>query len=146
MSLLLPQETIDTLRTFNDLSVDLYGIDCILYVPNNENTIDPNAIYDVNSTVLTYDRFNSKVFIEWSPNIKELKKLGIFTEGELPIIAYFRNYPRVVIGSYISIALQYIPRQFDFNTGEFSIVDVVVKGLYNAEVTKAYKIAPRRKK
>jgi len=141
MSKMIPQRTVDVLRLFNDVSVELYGIDCELYVPKNLDLVEIKDVFSYSSDY-EYDKYDAKVFIEWSPNQHRLRKLGIFMEGETPIVAWFKNQPEVTIRSYIKIPLQYIPSKFD--TDEFEIVDLIVPYLHDMEILRSYKIAPRR--
>jgi hypothetical protein len=45
MSGLIPQRLIDTVKTFNDLTVGLVGIDCTLYIPTNLTSIESKDMY-----------------------------------------------------------------------------------------------------
>ena len=143
MGKLIPQQTIDALRSFNDLSVDTFGIDCQLFVKNDTTRTESEDVYSRVQDA-TYDASKAQAFIVWNPDAKMLRKLGLFTEGELPIICWFKNDPKVVIGSYIKVDTQYVPRNYDRD--EFEIVDVMVRGIYDAIVLNAYKLAPRRVK
>lgn len=143
MSRMIPSETLAVLRDFNDVTIELYGIECDLYIPSNLDTVESLDVY---ATVddMTYTEYeDEKVFIEWSPSISRLRKLGIFSEGmEIPMIAWFKNSPEVTINSYIKVPVGYIPD--DIDTDEFDINDVLIKHMHDAVVVKAYKIAPRR--
>ena len=143
MAKLFPQATVNALRSFANLSIDNYGIDCQLFVVNNTTTNEPKDIYKKPEDV-TYSVIKTRVFIEWKPDTKRLRKLGLFTEGDLPIIAWFKNVPDVPIGSYIKVDTQYIPALYDRD--EFEIVDVLIRGMYDAIVLHGYKLAPRRVK
>lgn len=143
MSRMVPQETINVLRDFNDVSVELYGIDVKLFVPNNPTANESKDAYVVPSDV-SYESKDAKVFIEWSPEAKRLRKLGVYMEGDTPIIAWFKNIPDVKVGTYIQVPIQYVPGVID--TDEFDVVDIKLKGMYDAEVLKAFKLAPRRVK
>ena len=145
MSGLLPNQTITAFRGFSDLAVDLYGIECTLYVPTNLTALEPNDAY-TNTADITYRKYDSqKVWIKWaSKDLHRLRKLGVFSENETPIIAYFKNFPEVTIQSYIKVSIEYIPGTF--NTDEFEIVDLLMKGTYGSEILKPVKLAPRRAK
>lgn len=161
MSQMIPQATADVLRLFNDISVDIYGIECTVYIPTNLDTTDRNSIYsDVYERPQdrVFDEYPSKVFIEMSPSIHRLRKLGIYSQDEAPMIAYFSNilttapnsdnpdgisdYVPIIVHSWFSIPVQFIPDGMD--TNEFEIVDVLIRGVHDKVVLKAYKIAPRR--
>jgi len=144
MSRMIPRETIDVLRSFNDISVGLYGIDCELRVPINLDAVEQKDVYSVPHDV-AYKVHSTQVFIEWSPDMKRLRKLGVFTEGHLPIIAWFSNELPVSIQSYIKVPIEYIPKHF-VDIDEFEIVDVLVRGSHDAIILKSFEIAPRRVK
>ena len=154
MSNMLPQASVDVFRMFTNVSIDNYGMPCTLYIPNNLTTVLPNDAY-VKSTDYTFTEYDTKVWIQWSPDKRQLAKLGIFSEDETPMIAYFSNIFRdnfhnykdldITIGSYFKIDIQYIT-QFKEYTNEFDIVDVKAVGMANKLITKIFKIAPRRVK
>lgn len=90
MSILIPRETIDALRNNVNVAMDIIGIDCTLYIPATASFYEAQKL-DVFSTPqdLDYFAFSSKVFITWTPSTYMLKKLGLFVEGQLPIVARF---------------------------------------------------------
>ena len=149
MSGLIPDRVINTVKTFNDLGVSLYGIECTLFVPTNLTELEPEDIY-TSPDDITYKQYGCddvKIWIEWFvSNVHRLRKLGIFAEGETPIIARFENYPEVIVGSYVKIKTEYIPDCYNLDTDGFEVVDVLMKNTYNQEVYRYYKMAPRRKK
>lgn len=142
---ILPDKTIDIIRTFNDLAVDVYGISCILYVPNNLTALEGHDMYTV-TTEMTYTSYEEqKVWIEWATkDIERLRKMGIFSEGDLPITAYFKNTPEIILHSYIKVPTRYIPDVYD--TDEFEVVNFIMVNTYNAEVFRRFKMAPKREK
>ena len=143
MSRMIPQETIDVMRGFNDVSVDLYGIDCELRIPVNLNQLESKDAYAAPSELSFKAYKNQKVFIEWKAAENVLRKLGVFTEGQAPIIAWFKNAPMVTLHSYIIVPLQYIPKELS-DVDEFEIVDRVQRGMHDALLINAFKLAPRR--
>jgi hypothetical protein len=145
MSGIIPRETVDIMRSFNDLGVRLYGIRCTLFVPTNLTALEPNDAYTCPEDI-TYKRHNDvAVWIEWhAKNIVKLRKLGFFAEGEAPIVARFQNLPEVTINSYIKVETAYIPDSLD--TDEFELVDVIMTNTYDSEIFRYYKLAPRRAK
>jgi len=153
MSDMIPQETVDAIRAMQDISVDIFGIDCTLYIPTNKDSVDDNTIYTT-SVAYVFESYTTKVSIEWVPNKYRLRKLGIFVEDDTPIIAWFSNRIKdadgfdadvdIKINSYFSIATQFIPREMD--TEDFEVIDIMVPSMHDAAATKAYKIAPRRNK
>jgi len=148
---LLPIDVVNTIRQHMDTVVDIYGFPCELYIPK-QGHIEQREQLDVynerpdlgdagfEEVILT------KVFIEWAPDIKKLRRLGIFTEGDLPIVGWFKyseadyNLQR---NSYIKININYIPDQW--KTDEFELIDCLIRNMYNAVAIQAWRLAPRRK-
>jgi len=148
MSKMIPQATVNVMRNFLDISVDLYGIDCVLYIPNNISTVVNYDIY-AKPADYSYDTYNTQVWIQWTPNKHRLRRLGLFLEDETPILAWFKNVINgqnidITISSWFKIDTQYVPDKYD--TEEFEIVDIIIPGMHDAVITKFYKIAPRRVK
>jgi len=148
MSKMIPQRTIDAIRDHQDLSVELYGIDCTLYLANNLNSVDFANIYDINQEPTYSDAISTQVWIEWSPSAKRLHRLGLYNEEEIPILAHFVGLPDdsndIPMKSYFQVSMQYIPIQTD--TDKFEIVDVLTGPTHDALLSKVYKIAPYREK
>lgn len=160
MSRMIPRESIDQLRNYVDISLSAYGIDCILYIPTNVSYNKAEKL-DVFATPDSYEylSYSTKVFINWSPNIWKLKKLGLFTEGQVPILAYLGNKAiaqegsetgeevniDVGLHSYIKITPEYIP---DNHKGveEFEVVNIGTPNMQDATIYKIYSLVPRRVK
>ena len=140
---ILSNRITSTISGFNDLAVHLYGIPCILYIPNNLDSVEGKDIY-TNKEDITYTVYNGqKVWVEWfAKDFDRLRKLGIFSEGELPIVARFQNFPEIKIQSYIKVPIKYLSGSY--NTDEFEVVNVIMTNTYNTEVLRRYKLAPRR--
>jgi len=145
MSNQLPSRTIEFFRNILDLSIDTYGIDCDLYIPTNLTAQEGNDMYTAPADI-TYKHYErQKVWIDWATkDLVKLRKLGLVAEDELPIIAHFKNFPEVLLGSYIQISSNYVPDSYD--TDQFEIVNPLIQSMHDAEVYKAFKIAPRRAK
>lgn len=149
---MIPRETIDVMRNFVDVSLDNYGFDVDLYVPTNKDDLEDLDVY-AEPTDFEYEHYTAKLFVEWHPSVYRLKKLGIFVEGELPIIVYLPNQCTndsdvevdvdILKGSYIKISLEYIPSDFDKFT-EFELVELVVRHMHDAILVQSYKAVPRR--
>lgn len=152
MSKIIPRETIDVLRNFVDVSLDVFGFDCDLYVPNNLDTLESLDVYSTPSDV-EWDHYTALVFIEWSPNIHKLKNLGIFIEDELPLIVYLPNQCTdddgnevtvdILKQSYIKIPLEYVPSNYRKYT-EFELVDQIIHKIHDAVLVKRWFAVPRR--
>lgn len=152
MSKIIPQETIDALRNFVDVSLDNYGIDCELYILTDSDLIDSHDAYS-EIEEKTFTKYNTKVWIEWSPSMASLRKLGLFTEEKttqttLPIIARFKTqsdtFPDIPIGSYIKVNIQFVPKQY--NTDSFEIINIFAGPFQDIQVVKQYLLSPRRVK
>jgi hypothetical protein len=154
MSDMLPQNTVDALRISTDVSIDVYGMDCTLYVPNNLATVLQQDAYTKPSDY-TYNTYYTKVWIEWPAGKRQLSKNGVFTEDEIPMKAHFSNAIKdpfgtlndvtITIGSWFKLTAQYIA--FNKNaTSEFEIVDVLAEHMANKLVKRSFKVVARRVK
>ena len=154
MSNMIPQASVNALRHSTDISIENYGMECTLYIPNNLSTVMQNDVYTKPSDY-TFDIYNTKVWIEWSPNKRQLAKQGVFTEDTLPIIAHFSNVVRdpfgtlcdvdITLGSYFKLEVQYTYLN-KLATSEFDIVDVLASYMANKLIKKSFRIAARRVK
>ena len=157
---MIPRGSIDVLRSYVDVIMKAVGIDCTLYIPTT-TTLNTAEKLDVFATPAdySYDSYTTKTFINWSPNTRLLKKLGLFVEDQLPILARFGNkamaisVPGVTPGTvvamhtvlhgYIRIAPEFIPENFE-DVEEFEVVDVSSQGFQDAVIRKVYSLVPRR--
>ena len=145
MSRILPQSSIDAFRVATNVVLDSYGISCTLYIPNNETSLEPLDAYKV-AEDRTYTCYtNVMVYINFKPDQYRLRKLGLYTEGELPITAYFQNNNwDVIVGSYIKVPLQYVPND-TWNTDEFEVVNLITGPMHDSMIRSEFKLAPKRK-
>ncbi len=160
MSKLIPRESIDAFRKFVNVTLDNYGISCNLYIPtvssyNFAETLDVFAT----PQDLSYDHFRATVFVEWGVSVYRLKKLGIFAEDMLPIVAWFSNVAIAADGSdsgeevpidvhkksYFTVEPEFIPDNYR-GSEAFEVVSPVVKGMHDAVLLQGWSIAPRRVK
>jgi len=160
MSKMIPRRSIDTFRVQMDVTVDLYGIPCTLYIPstvsaNVAERLDPYSTPDD----YTQDDYTAQVFIEWKPGAKRLRKLGLHTEDEKPILSWFGRKAThlsgpfvgtkvdvdITLHSWISIQPEFVPGEY-LGEEEFELVDVVVPEnmIHDAVIGKGFKLAPRR--
>jgi len=152
MSRMLPQESVDVLRDFVNVSLDNYGIDCTLYIPTNSNDIEKYDVF-VKPSDYTYAQYTAKVFIDWSPTIWTLKKYGLFVEDQTPILAYMGNKAidqdgdettvNIIIGSYIRINPQFVSNNYK-DIEEYEIVNIGTPKIHDAVIVQVYSLAPRR--
>ena len=163
MSLLIPRETIDVLRQHINVVMGMVGITATLYIPTDASllTVEGLDVFETNSTTsnLLFNSYTSLVFIEWNPSKYRLRKLGIFTEGELPILVWIPLNATVLdagsseVGtvvevdvttkSYIRITPEFIPGDTT-DIQEFEVVDLTIKGTHDAVILKGAKCVPRR--
>jgi hypothetical protein len=146
---LLPLEVINTYRSTINTVIDTYGVDCLLYIPK-ENVIEQRQGLDIyeerprlNEEGAFQNPLKTKVFIEWKPDTKALRKLGVFVEDSLPIIAWFKGIEELTRNSYIRVPINVMPNEWQQD--EFELVDCIRKNIYNAIVVQAWSIAPRRR-
>lgn len=160
MSKLVPRRTIDAIRNAVDVAMDVIGIDCTLYIPTNVSFDIANKldVYSIPAD-LTYLSYSALVYLNWSPNVYKLKKLGLFTEGRLPILARFGNKATPLTGSnagtaievdipirsYFRMSPEFVPSDYA-GTEEFEIVNEAIDGMHDAILTKMFSVAPRRVK
>jgi len=124
--------------------VDIYGIDCTLYIPNNLTALEGNDAYTDPDTITYTEYTDQKIWIEWhAKDIIKLRKLGMFTENEAPITGWMKNSPVVTIRSYVVVSIRYVPSQYA--TDKFEVVDNIMQSTYSSEVLRRFKLAPLRK-
>ena len=147
---MIPLALVQSIQTANDVSLTAYGIDVELHLLTNANAID---FLDSYLDILRDGQFtiiNTKTWIEWSPNVYKLKKLGLFNESDLPILAYFKSNLDIPMHSYIKIPITYAPQDRQ-QTDSFEIVNRVMGDgsggkFSDIEVISCYSIAPLRNK
>lgn len=139
---LLPLQTIDTIRQHYSVVIDTYGIPCELYLPKNIEQQERLDIYNERPS-LNYDVIDTKVFIEFQPNAKRLRKLGIFVEGQIPIIGWLKENEDIQRNSYIKVDIRNIPSG-DWVAERYELVDRLVKSMYNSIIIEAWKLVPLR--
>jgi len=158
MSLIIPRRTIDALRNNVDVALDIVGMDCTLYVPTTAslNAHEGNGIFEQPSD-LTFLSYSAKCFIVWNPSKHRLRKIGVYTEDDVPMVIWLPNQATALEGSetgtevdvdivqrsYIRINPEFIPNNTTDVT-EFELVDMKIGGMSDASLVKAYKGVPRR--
>jgi len=160
MSLMIPAATIAVLRKQNNVSVDLWGIACDLYIISNSDEYSDDGSFEIetddiygNDGEYEYTHYTTKVWIDWSPNMYRLRALGLYSEGELPILARFSTQAiddagdtvdvDILEKSYIKIDMNYVPASAG-NYDEFEINAIMTGYKHDATVAKQFKLAPRR--
>ncbi len=158
MSKMVPRETIDALRHQVNVSLDNYGIDCHLFIPTTTsyNTAENLDVFATPSD-LTFIEYETTVFVEWGVSVYRLKKLGLYVEDMIPIIAHFGTTAKPVDGSdagsvvnvdickgsYFTITPEYIPNNY-VGSDAFEIINEAIRGMHDAVITRVYSIVPRR--
>lgn len=158
MSRMLPRGLVDALRVQVNVSMANYGQSCVLYIPTiaSYTEAEKSDIFAKPSDI-EYISYNSLVFIEWLPTTYRLKKLGLFTEDNLPIIVWFGTKATALGGSiigtevdvditkqsYFRISTEYVPDNY-VGVTEFEIVNPSIKGMQDMEILKCFSAVPRR--
>ena len=139
---MLPSETNLAFRASTDVSVDFWGLDVNLYLLTNfDSIIDLDAYKSAEDK--QYQLIQTKCRLEWVENVYKLKKLGLYNEKYLPILAYFKSSIDIPLGSYFTIDIAYMP-SLQVDTDKFEIVDDSILGMSDIEFLRVYKIAPKR--
>jgi len=160
MSKLIPRRTIDAIRQVVNVALDVAGIPCTLYIPT-VTSYDTAEKMDVYSTPQDYSyySYSTTVFLDWKPTTHRLKKLGLFTEDSLPILAWFPYQATALDGSlsgqtveidpnlhsYFRVNPEMVPNDYQ-DVEEFEIVNVSTSGIHDATLTRVYAVVPRRVK
>lgn len=151
---LIPQASIDVLRTYANVILGSIGIPCSLYIPI-EATYDTAEQKDAYSTPAdyTWTPYACNCWIEWGPSVYRLKKLGLFTEENIPLVVWFPNKATnangdevdidITIKSYFRIDAQHIPDS-TIKTEEFELVNETIRGMHDAVVLQGFSAVPRR--
>lgn len=143
---LLPLQTINTIRNNINVSIDVAGFDCELFILNNVRAQERD-IYGETPKPQYNGPFTTRVWVEWRADQRRLRSLGITVEGKTPLIAWVKNnkeFPALTMGSYFKVPINYAPDAYKCEN--FELVDRVVKQMYNAVVVECWQIAPLRAK
>ena len=140
MSKIVPQSVVDARRANTDTLVEYAGLDCRLF---KVNTVAKDKLGD-GKTFTWKDPIATQVQIIWSPEIRLLRDLGLYTEEKapLPVLAYFKfeDDPNV----YDYIELDYAFTVARIKTNKFEVADRLILG-HGAETVTIWQIAPMRK-
>lgn len=155
---MIPRELVDALRVQVNVSMANYGQDCTLYIPTvvSYNEAEKSDIFAKPSDI-QYVSYQALVFIEWQPTAYRLKKLGLYVEDNLPIVAWFGTRAVALEGSdaglevdvsivkqsYFKIGIETVPSGIE-KVSEFEIVNPSLKGMQDMEIMACFSIAPRR--
>jgi hypothetical protein len=138
----IPPELVAAYRNQISVAVTVWGIDCTLYIKDNsvETGLKDAYASPDDDTFLT--AVETRVSIEWSPNIFKLKQLGIFNEKDIPSLGYFLTEYELTIGSYIRTPITY--SSCGISTDEFVISDLIMRAFHDEECLTVTKLTPRR--
>ena len=152
MSKMIPRRSIDALRKQVDVSLDLYGISCELFVPTNKVDVESLDVY-VGPTDMEYEKYTGNIFIQWRPSAYRLKNLGLYVENELALLVKLPMQLTdkdsvlvdvdIVSGSYVRVPIEFVPSNFS-KISSFELVDLAVGKMHDAAITRTWKAVPRR--
>lgn len=142
MSRMIPIELVQAFKSNYNTAVTNYGIDVTLYIINNATTIQYLDAYQ-STEDRQYIVYPTKCRLEWVSNIYRMRKLGLYNEKDLPIIAYFKNDLDIPVHSYFTVTLAYM-KDNQLETDRFEVVDDSITGLSDTEMMRMYKVAPLR--
>jgi hypothetical protein len=140
------------------IALDVAGIDCTIYIPTTSSLNQAEGL-DVFETVndLSFLSYSGQCFIAWNLNKYRLRKLGIYTEDDIPMVIWVPYKATALEGSeagslvdidvvqksYIKIEQEFIPDNTKDVT-EFELVDIRIKGTHDSVIGKSFKGVPRR--
>ncbi len=140
MSKLVPTEVAEVRRLNTDVLVGYMGLDCWLYKITS-TTLDKLRS---DPTFVFAAPIRTQVQIIWTPDIRMLKSLGLYTEEKapLPILSYwkFADDP----SKYELFELDYEFAVGDTKTNRFQIVDRRILG-HGIETITVWLVAPARR-
>lgn len=139
-SKIIPWSVVEARRANTDTLVEYAGLACRLF---KVDTLTRDKLGD-GKTFTWQDPVDTHVQIIWSPEIRMLQELGLYTEerAPLPIIAYFRFADDPSIHDYIELDYEYTVRRV--RTNKFEVADRRILGHGNETVT-VWLLAPIRK-
>lgn len=140
MSKIVPQSVVDARRENTDTLVEYAGLDCRLF---KVDTITRDKLGD-GKAFTWQDPVATHVQIVWSPEIRLLKALGLYTEEKapLPVLAYFRFEDDPNVFDYIELDYEFTVARV--RTNKFEVVDRKILG-HGSETVTVWQIAPIRK-
>lgn len=140
MSKIIPASVAEVRRRNSDRAVEYAGLECALFKVASENR---DKLGD-GGTVTYDDEVSTYVQIVWTPEIRLLKSLGLYTEEKapLPILAFFKYEDDVNRGDYFELEYDYAVG--DTKTNRFQVTDRRVMG-HGEETVDVWQLAPMRK-
>ena len=140
MSKIVPIEVVKARRENTDTLVEYIGLDCQLF---KVDTVTKDKLGD-GKTFTWHDPIATQVQIIWSPEIRMLKSLGLYTEEKapLPVLAYFKFADDPNQFDYIELPYEYTVNRI--KTSKFEVADRKILG-HGAETVTVWLLAPLRK-
>ncbi len=140
MSKIIPDSVVEARRKNADTLIEYAGLPCRLF---KVDTLQRDKLGD-GKTFTWQDPIDTFVQIMWTPEMRLLKALGIYTEEKapLPILAYFKFADDPNQNDYIELEYEYTVQRI--KTNKFEVVDRKILGHGNETVT-VWQIAPIRK-
>jgi len=140
MSKIVPSSVVQVRRDNTDVLVSYAGLNCQLI---KVDTVTKDKLGD-GKTYTWHDPVATQVQIIWSPEIRMLKDLGLYTEEKapLPVLAYFKFDDDPNIDDYIELEYEYTVARV--KTNKFEVVDRKILG-HGEETVTVWQIAPLRK-
>ncbi len=141
---LLSNQVLSVLSAQYNNVIDTVGFNVDIYFPVNElNQFED--IYNENPAIRFQGPYKTRVFVDWSPNIRQLKNFGIFTEEEAPIVIWLKNrddLPKITTRSLVKITMSYTggvesDEWFELNTE-------IIRNMYNKAVVSSWTMSPFR--
>ena len=142
MSRMIPTETVDSVRRQVDISIDLFGIPCRLFLIQDMEKREALDVYSERPANFA-PPVETTVFIDWAPSIWKLRKFGIYVEDQVPILAWFKWRTGLSRHSYFEIDVRYVPD--NITTTRFELIVPVMKGLHDQEIVTGWQVAPYRR-
>ena len=146
MSRLIPAGVVAALKSQNDVTVRISGIDCILYTVLNYQASVSKDAYSEESDKTFDNPIKTTIWIAWDPERTLLQRYGLFYDKDSPrpILSRFLSVFNPPEGSYIKIETKFRPAAYDVD--EFEIVSRHTGKTHDEVILPVYKLAPRRVK
>lgn len=140
MSKIVPIEVVEARRQNTDTLVEYAGLDCVLH---KVDVLTKDNLGD-GKTFTWQDPIDTQVQIVWSPEVRLLKALGLYTEEKapLPILAYFKFEDDPNVNDWFELQYEFTVGRI--KTNKFEVVDRKILG-HGAETVTVWQIAPLRK-
>lgn len=125
-------------------AIDMVGFPITIYYPVNELE-QLNDVYNVTPKTRFKGPYETRIWINWNPSMKQLKNFGIFTEEDNPIIVYLKTreeLPAITTNLLVRVKMGFEGgvEKYEY----FQLVSQLIKAAYNSVVVSAWTMAPAR--